>query len=85
MGAVSWEMQTAMGRGEREEKQRKPQPFGCAGKGTWVFYSHHPPQQKCMTCDQPRDMCSPKGALYLLLRELPLGGGAAFAGQHLAC
>lgn len=43
MGAVSWEMQTAMGRGEREEKQRKPQPFGFAGKRTWVFYSHHPP------------------------------------------
>lgn len=36
------------------------------------------PRQKCMTCDQPRDMCSPKGALYLLLRELPQACRAAF-------
>lgn len=43
MGTVSWEMQTTMSRGKREERQRKSRPFGFAGKGMSVFYSHQPP------------------------------------------
>lgn len=77
-----------MSRGEREERQRKPQPFDFAGKGTRIFHNHQPLQLKPMSCDQPkgekqmqrqqRDTFSHKDGLHLLLRELSQACRAVF-------